>query len=402
MDAQMIFSVTELNGYVAALLSADPHLKEVMVRGEISGFKRHSSGHFYFSLKDEGALVDCVMFRSYAQQMDFRPEDGQQVVVSGTATIYAKSGRFQLYVTSMERSGEGALYRKFIELKNRLEKEGLFDSEKKKPIPFLPETVGIVTSGTGAAIQDIMQIIGRRFPKMNLLLCPVKVQGDGAALEIAAGVREINRNKAADVIIVGRGGGSMEDLWAFNEPEVAYAIFESEIPVISAVGHETDFTIADFVADLRAPTPSAAAELAVPEYDVLTALLRDYAERLSGVLERDLERRRSRLDLMYRSPGFVNIRLRIGDERQNLDGLAERMERAVSDRTERERHRLEKFLAGLSALSPDSVMERGYSIVRDANGNLIKSRAGLHVDDRVRIRFSDGTAGAVVTDLSEK
>ena len=400
MQEQLVFSVSELNEYVSALLTADPNLRAVTVKGEISGFKRHSSGHLYFSLKDENALVDCVMFRTYVQQLDFRPEDGQQVCVRGSASIYTKSGKFQLYVQEMESAGAGALYKKFMELKARLEQEGLFDSAHKKEIPYLPNTVGIVTSGTGAALQDILQITRRRFPGMNITLCPVKVQGEGSAKEIADGIREMNRINAADVLIVGRGGGSMEDLWAFNEPEVAYAIYDSVIPIISAVGHETDFTIADFVADLRAPTPSAAAELAVPEYEGLKAVLDDDFNRLSGVLERDLNRRKDKLNILYRSPGFLQVQMRLADGRLTLDNVEERMLRAMQDKLTKERHALEQCLVGLKTLSPDAVLERGFTMVRDSGGNVIKSVAGIRESDSLQVRFRDGTVETEVTKIT--
>ena len=396
----MIFSVSELNEYVGALLSADPNLRDIRVSGEISGFKRHSSGHLYFSLKDPNAVVRCVMFRTYAQQLDFRPEDGLKVCIHGSAALYGKDGSFQLYVREMEASGAGDLYARFMALKAELEKEGLFDGDHKKPVPYLPECVGIVTSGTGAALQDILQIIGRRFPKMNISLCPVRVQGEGAALEIAAGIREMNRAGAADVLIVGRGGGSIEDLWAFNEPEVARAIYDSNIPVISAVGHETDFTIADFVADLRAPTPSAAAELAVPEYDGLRAVLDDDSNRLSGVLERDLNRRRDKLSILYRSPGFLQVQMRLADGRQTLENAADRMTRAVQDRLTRERNTLGQYMAGLKTLSPDAVLERGFSMVRDSKGNVVKSVAGLGEKDILSVRFRDGVAETEVVKIT--
>ena len=395
-QAEMIFSVSELNEYVAALLSADPNLRSVRVRGEISGFKRHSSGHLYFSLKDANAVVQCVMFRQYAQRMTFRPEDGQQVTVSGAATIYSRDGKFQVYVQEMENTGKGDLYARFMKMKEDLEREGLFDPSHKKPIPYLPGRVGIVTSGTGAALQDILQIIGRRFPTMNLVLCPVRVQGDGAAQEIADAISEMNRLRAADVLIVGRGGGSIEDLWAFNEPVVARAIYDSGIPVISAVGHETDFTIADFTADLRAPTPSAAAELAVPELEKIRLLLDRDRERLDGILGRDLTRRRDRLSLLYRSPGFMQAQMRLSEERNRLDAAAERMLRGMNDKSVLERHRLERIHDRLEALSVQSVLDRGFTMVCGPGGHPVKSVEELSGGDAVEVRFRDGTADAEI------
>lgn len=396
----VVFSVSELNEYVGLLLSGDPMLREVRVRGEISGFKRHSSGHLYFSLKDAGALVRCVMFRQYAQQLALRPEEGQQVCISGSASLYARDGSFQLYVRDMESLGAGALYQRFLALKASLEAEGLFDASHKQPIPTLPKTVGIVTSGTGAALQDILQIVNRRFPGMGLALCPVRVQGDGAAEEIAAGIAQMNLAHAADVLIVGRGGGSIEDLWAFNEPVVARAIYQSSIPVISAVGHETDFTIADFVADLRAPTPSAAAELAVPELSALQETLSDTATRLDGVLERGLQRRRDRLELLQRSHGFLQLPMRLAGERQLLDVQRERLERACAERLTESRRRVSEARTGLEALSPAGVLQRGFVMVRDADGKVVSSAKGLLRGTCVDLRFYDGTAQAEILSTS--
>ena len=393
---EMIFSVSELNEYVSALLSADPNLRSVRVRGEISGFKRHSSGHLYFSLKDANAVVQCVMFRQYAIRMSFRPEDGQQVTVSGAASIYTRDGKFQIYVQEMESAGRGDLYARFMKMKEDLEKEGLFDESHKKPIPFLPGRVGIVTSGTGAALQDILQIIGRRFPTMNLVLCPVRVQGEGAAQEIADAVSEMNRLHAADVLIVGRGGGSIEDLWAFNEPVVARAIYESGIPVISAVGHETDFTIADFAADLRAPTPSAAAELAVPELEKIRLVLDRDWERLDGILGKDLSRRRDKLRLLIRSPGFMQAQMRVSEERTRLDAAAERMLRGMNEKAVSERHRLERMHDRMEALSVQSVLDRGFTMICASDGHPVKSVKELSAGDTVGVRFRDGTADAEI------
>ncbi len=403
MEEILTLSVSQLNEYVGVLLSADPTLRELRVRGEISGFKRHSSGHLYFSLKDEGALVRCVMFRQYAQQnLRFRPEDGQQVIVSGSAALYARDGSFQLYVRDMESMGAGALYQRFLALKTQLEAEGLFDTAHKKQIPCLPKCVGIVTSGTGAALQDILQIVGRRFPKMNLCLCPVRVQGDGAAEEIAAGIRQMNRAGAADVLIVGRGGGSVEDLWAFNEPEVARAIYESGIPVISAVGHETDVTIADFAADLRAPTPSAAAELAVPEEAAIRTALLDHAARLSKVLQNDLARRRDKLRLLHRSPGFLSAGMRLAGERQRIDEAHERMLRACAEGLRARRNVLTRMQAQLAALSPGAVLARGFALVRDAEGGVITAAARVSPQDKISICFADGSAAAQILSVTIK
>ena len=398
----MIFSVSELNAYVGGLLGADPHLRDLTVRGEISGFKRHSSGHLYFSLKDERALVRCVMFKGQAMQLDFRPEDGMQVCISGYAALYARDGSFQVYAQSMEREGAGALYARFLALKEQLEREGYFDASHKKPIPFLPRCVGVVTSGTGAAIQDVLQIIGRRFPKMPICLCPVKVQGEGAAGEIAAGIRAMNRARAADVLIVGRGGGSIEDLWAFNEPEVARAIWESEIPVISAVGHETDFTIADFVADLRAPTPSAAAELAVPSYADCAETLAVLDGRLRRSLDAGLRSRRDRLHLLQNSAGFHMATQRVSDGRFELDALSERLCRGAERTLLAKRQRLERLHGALAALNPDAVLQRGYAMICDEAGHVLSSVADVQLQEQIAVRLSDGRLTATVNNIEKK
>lgn len=399
---EMIFSVSELNAYVGGLLSADPHLRNLTVRGEISGFKRHSSGHLYFSLKDERALVRCVMFKGQALQLDFRPEDGMQVCISGYAALYARDGSFQVYAQTMAREGAGALYARFLALKEQLEREGYFDAAHKKPIPFLPRCVGVVTSGTGAAIQDVLQIIGRRFPNMPICLCPVRVQGEGAAGEIAAGIRAMNRAGMADVLIVGRGGGSIEDLWAFNEPAVAMAIWESELPVISAVGHETDFTIADFVADLRAPTPSAAAELAVPSYADCEETLAVLGGRLRRSLDAGLRSRRDRLHLLQNSAGFHMAAQRVSDDRIGLDALSERLCRGVERTLLDQRQRLERLHGALAALNPDAVLQRGYAMICDESGRVLSSVFDVRPQEQIAVRLSDGRLTATVNNIEKK
>ena len=302
----------------------------------------------------------------------------------------------------MAREGAGALYARFLALKEQLEREGYFDASHKKPIPFLPRCVGVVTSGTGAAIQDVLQIIGRRFPKMPICLCPVKVQGEGAAGEIAAGIRAMNRARTADVLIVGRGGGSIEDLWAFNEPEVARAIWESEIPVISAVGHETDFTIADFVADLRAPTPSAAAELAVPSYADCAETLAVLDGRLRRSLDAGLRSRRDRLHLLQNSAGFHMAAQRVSDGRFELDALRERLCRGAERTLLAKRQRLERLHGALAALNPDAVLQRGYAMICDEAGHVLSSVADVQLQEQIAVRLSDGRLTATVNNIEKK
>jgi len=398
MEEQLIpvFSVSELNEYVGALLSIDPNLSDIRVSGEISGFKRHSSGHLYFSLKDENALVRCVMFRQQAMRLSFRPEDGMQVVLVGRASLYQKDGSFQLYANALQKSGEGELFKKFLALKAELEKKGYFAEERKRPIPFLPGRVGVVTSGTGAAVQDILNIISRRFPRMPVVLASVRVQGQGAAQEIAHAIGRMNEENAADVLIVGRGGGSMEDLWAFNEPVVAEAIVNSRIPVISAVGHEADFTIADFAADLRAPTPSAAAELAVPEMDAVYEAVRSLSERMRRSLNAAVEKMRANVRLFASANAFRLLERKVADSRQTLDLTREHATRGALERVRTARAALEQARAKLVALDPDAVLERGYAMIADPAGKPVSGVKVLKPNDRVSIRMHDGTAEAAI------
>lgn len=389
-------TVSELNAYVAALLAGDEALHGLRVVGEISGFKRHTSGHLYFSLKDANAVVRCVMFRSQAIRLRFQPRDGMQVTLTGYASLYERDGSFQLYAMVLEERGAGELYQEFMARKARLEAEGYFDESQKKPVPFLPRCVGVITSETSAAVQDVLQILGRRFPGMPVALAPVRVQGAGAAEEIAGAIRRMDALRAADVLIVGRGGGSIEDLWAFNELCVAEAIHDCQTPVISAVGHETDFTIADFVADLRAPTPSAAAELAVPEKDALYAALSDDSARMRNALLHAVATRRARVELMTASQAFFRMRTRILAERQAIDGSMERMRRASLDALRMRRALLDTHSERLRALSPLGVLERGYALVRDADGAAITNAASLHSGQTVTVQMRDGRAEAVV------
>ena len=391
-----VFRVSELNEYVSLVLAGDPNLSDLRVSGEISGFKRHSSGHLYFSLKDESALVRCVMFRQQAMRLNFQPQDGMQVLLYGRASLYEKDGTFQLYANYLKKSGEGELYLRFLRLKKELEERGWFDEARKRPIPFLPRRVGVVTSGTGAAVQDILNIIQRRFPRMPVVVYSVRVQGAGAAEEIAKAIYKMNREKAADVLIVGRGGGSMEDLWAFNETAVAEAIFQSEIPIISAVGHETDFTIADFVADLRAPTPSAAAELAVPEMEACYEAVKLQARQMRRALNARLERMRDAVKLFASSKAFRLLEHKLMSERQSLDSLREYASRGAKERILAARAEISRMAGQLSALNPSAVLERGYAILTDPAGRALGGIAQMQTGDRVNIRMHDGIAAATI------
>ncbi len=393
--AQRVLTVTQLNEYVGNLLNGDPVLRTLRVQGEISGFKRHSSGHMYFQLKDENAVLRCVMFRSAAMGVGFMPQDGMKVIVDGYASLYTKDGQFQLYAQAMQKDGEGELYQRFLLLKTKLEALGYFDTERKRPIPFLPKKVGVVTSGTGAALQDILQIIRRRFPNMDVVVCPVLVRGAGAAADIASGIRAMNAYGDVSVLIVGRGGGSMEDLWAFNEPEVVKAVFESRIPIISAVGHETDITLCDFTADLRAPTPSAAAELAVPAYDGLLQRVDELsAGRLPRALYRNITVKGQRIALLMRARGFSAANHRATLERRRLEHTAKKLEDGAVKTLLQYRTRVETLLHRLQALSPGAVLERGYAIVTDGEGRVLYTASSMETGMPIVLHMNDGAAQA--------
>ncbi|MDL2258543.1 exodeoxyribonuclease VII large subunit [Eubacteriales bacterium OttesenSCG-928-K08] len=399
---QRTLSVSQLNEYVGGLLGRDPLLRGLNVQGELSGFKRHTSGHMYFSLKDENALVRCVMFRQDAQDINFRPTDGMQVVVEGRAAMYAASGQFQLYVQQMRQQGEGELYRRFLLLKTKLEAQGYFSQERKRSLPLLPTCVGIVTSATGAALQDILNVIGRRFPKMNVLLCPALVQGVDAADEIAAAIRALNQNKRASVIIVARGGGSMEDLWAFNEMPVAQAIYDSEIPVITGVGHETDFTIADFVADYRAPTPSAAAEISVPEYDTLMQHVDElYSKRLPNALENCISQKRSKLDMLIKTREFLAVEHHINVLNERLLLANQKLNANIEKVLRERRSRLENRLTALAPLSVKNMLQRGFAVVSATDGRPIKTIEQMKTGETIKISMHDGAAQAKIEQIQK-
>ncbi|MBE5785702.1 MAG: exodeoxyribonuclease VII large subunit [Clostridiales bacterium] len=397
MQNGYVLSVTQLNEYVAGLLQRDVLLRGLTVRGEVSGFKRHSSGHVYFSLKDSGALIRCVMFRQDAMACHTVFADGMEIVATGNASLYVRDGSYQLYVKSVQREGEGELYRRFLMLKTRLQAKGYFDEARKKPIPALPKCVGIVTSATGAAVRDIISVARRRFPKMNLLLCPVAVQGVGAAEEIAEGIRRMNEVGKADVLIVGRGGGSMEDLWAFNEEVVAQAIFESRIPVVSAVGHETDFSIADFVADLRAPTPSAAAELCVPEVDTLLYALDTARETLLQATKNTLQRRRDKVEMLRSSSAFARPSHAVETAKNSLMAIEMQMLGALSANIQTAKQKHAVLQGQLLALSPAATLKRGFALVKDKNGVYHGSAKALLMQEHVTLCFHDGSVNAVIS-----
>ncbi len=396
-------TVTELNEYVKMLIDKAPPLTDVYVKGEISNFKNHyGTGHFYFTLKDDGGLIRSVMFRSSAGKLKFMPEDGMKVVAHGRVSAFVRDGQYQLYVDSMEPDGVGALYIAFEQLKRKLEAEGLFDPARKKKLPKIPTRVGIITSATGAAVRDMINVAGRRFPYAKLLLYPALVQGPDAPPQLIAGVRYFNENDAADVIILGRGGGSLEDLWAFNDEGLARTVAASRIPVISAVGHETDFTICDFAADVRAPTPSAAAELALPETEELKRKINNIISRESAVLSQVIARRREYLSRLSASRSLTNPMAYLDDKRMLLASLTDRMGMAENTALSLKTARLQGAVGKLEALNPLSVLSRGFSAVFDGNGEVIKAAKQLHVGDTVSFRLSDGEADAEIRSVRSK
>ena len=398
MPGETIFTVTKLNEYASRILQNDPRLRSIRVSGEISGFKCHSSGHLYFNLKDEGAVISCVMFRSAASKLPFSPRDGLNVVVRGSVSIYAKDGKYQLYAEGMREAGEGELYRRFLLLKAKLEAEGLF--ENSRPLPALPRTIGVATSATGAALQDIVNIVRRRFPSMNLLLAPCQVQGPSAPREIAAAVRALRRFRQVDVIIVGRGGGSYEDLSCFNDEQVARAIASSPVPVVSAVGHETDFTIADFAADLRAPTPSAAAELCCPVLADLESALRSAASEMEMNASDRLSYSRSALDMLLSGAAMANPKHSLEIRRERLASAGREADTRMKTALLSAQQSLSAMREKLHALSPAAVMDRGYSIVVDKHGEPIAGAGDLEIGQDIGVIMSGGRAKATVRQIS--
>lgn len=396
-------TVAQLNRYVNALLERDASLNPVMVKGELSGFKTYPSGHLYFTLKDEEASVSCVMFKGNASRLRFRPENGQKVILTARAALYDRDGRFQLMVSEMTADGIGDLYLAFEQLKSRLAGEGLFDQAHKKRIPLLPRAIGVVTSPAGAVIRDIIQVLSRRFPNFRLQLIPVPVQGEGAAAAIAAAIRRFNSLRSVDVLIVGRGGGSLEDLWAFNEEPVARAVYESAIPVISAVGHETDFTICDFVADLRAPTPSAAAELAVPVRREQEVKISQLQNQLALSLGRRLDRQRQRLQHILQNK-IIRRPLELVDRRRlDLDRLDLALRQAMQGRFGSFERAYSIQTGKLDALSPLKVLARGYGLVRSvATGRALLSTALVNRGDQIDVWLSDGVLRCDVQQVNDR
>ncbi|MFO1443526.1 exodeoxyribonuclease VII large subunit [Bacillus sp. Bva_UNVM-123] len=446
MKEQRYLTVTALTKYIKRKFDADPHLQDVMVKGEISNFKQHSSGHMYFTLKDEKARVLAVMFSSHNRSMKFSPENGMKILIRGDLSVYEPSGQYQIYVKEMQPDGIGDLYLAFEQLKEKLEKEGLFSLQAKKPLPKFPKTIGVVTSPTGAAIRDIITTIKRRYPITKIIIFPALVQGEQAAPSIVKAINMANENKIVDVLIVGRGGGSIEELWAFNEEMVARAIFQSQIPIISAVGHETDFTIADFVADLRAPTPTGAAEMAVPHIDDLIERVLDRQSRIIRATKERVTGQQERLARIQKSYAFRYPQKLYEQKLEQVDKLTEQLERGtmrlLEAKVERSKNLQKRLLRGnpqeilnrskeqqekcdkrlframgniyskkekefshlvstLEALSPLKIMDRGYSLVYSKQKTLIKQTNQVKINDQINVKVSDGSFICEVKEIGE-
>lgn len=388
-------TVTQLNKYLKDRFDEDENLGAILVKGEISNFKNHYTGHLYFTLKDENSLIKCIMFKSYAERLAFKPKDGMKVMVFGSVSVFERDGVYQIYVKSMMEDGMGDLHEQFEQLKAKLEAEGLFDESHKKPIPLYPKVLGVLTSQTGAVIRDIINVSTRRNPNVYIRLLPVPVQGPGAAEKIAEKIKVMNEKKLADVLIIGRGGGSLEDLWPFNEEIVARAIYDSELPIISAVGHETDFTIADFVADLRAPTPSAAAELAVPDVYELKQKINNYQNRYRLALKKKNELMRLRYEKCMKSRVFTDPLRRIRDMDVTVDSYIQRLENKMKIIHKDSQSSYIKLVSKLDTLSPLKTLTRGYSLTEKDN-KIVKSAKELEKDDKVKLKFSDGEKDAII------
>ena len=399
---QQILSVGQLNEYIKMLMDGNPLLQSVMIRGEISNFTNHyKTGHFYFSLKDEAALVRAVMFRSYAARVGFVPENGMKVILHGRISVFPRDGQYQIYVDEMMPDGVGALYLAYEQLKRKLEEEGLFDPARKRPLPRFPSRIGVITSPTGAAVRDMIQILGRRFPVADVVLYPALVQGTGAPESLMRGLSVFASELAVDLIIIGRGGGSAEDLWAFNNEQLARAVAASPVPVISAVGHETDFTICDFVADLRAPTPSAAAELAVPDINELRQGLLGAQERLLSLLSGRLKEARARVDRYAGAAVLRSPRRYLEERAMAVAFLEKRLTHAVDAATERARTDFGALTAKLETLNPLSVLARGYAAVFNDAGESVTDACALRTGETLDICLAKGRVQAVVTEIRE-
>lgn len=402
MQNTLVLSVSQLNRYIKMNFDADENLANIFISGEISNFTNHyRTGHLYFTLKDDSAAVRAVMFNSSAKRLKFMPEDGMKVIARGRVSVYEASGQYQLYVDDMQPDGVGALNLAYEQLKEKLQKEGLFSELHKKPLPPYPEKVGVITSPTGAAVRDIINVLGRRFPYAEIVFCPVLVQGDGAHLQLTDAVNLFNSERAADVIIIGRGGGSIEDLWEFNDEGLVRAVYNSDIPVISAVGHETDFTICDFVADMRAPTPSAAAELAVPDANELQYALSALKNRMFLNVSSGIADRRSRLEYLTSKGALKSPDEMLSNRSQRLDTAFSKMLSSYENRIGGKKVEFISAATALSKLDPMSVLMRGFAFVSDKNGKNVYSSQALAKGDKINVRFHDGSAACEVKEITQ-
>ena len=399
--AQTVLSITQLNEYIRSRMEEDPALSQVAVRGEISNYKLYPSGHHYFTLKDENSALKCVMFKGNALRLRFRPENGMKVIAMGKVSVFPRDGAYQLYCTAMAMDGVGDLYAAFEQLKKKLAAQGLFDPAHKKPLPKYPGTIGIITSSAGAAIHDMLRILRKRYPMTRVRLLPVRVQGAEAPGEIAAAIGYANHFKLADLLIVGRGGGSIEDLWAFNDEQVAYAIYHSEIPVISAVGHEPDVTISDYVADLRAATPSNASELAVPDQDALRQSLDAMSAAMASALSRQMKAARQHLNVLSQSPALRSPMGYIEQRGKGLELLKNRLIAAQNQQLTQKNSRYIAAVSKLDVMSPLKVLSRGYAMAQRENGEILRSVRQAEIGERLELSLSDGKLRATVMDKEE-
>lgn len=388
-------TVEELNKYIKQKFDGDEYLNNVYVKGEISNCKIHYTGHIYFTLKDEHSLIKCIMFKSYTPHLSFKPQDGMKVMVFGTVSVFERDGAYQIYCKAMKQDGIGSLFEAYEKLKAKLEEEGLFSETHKKEIPQFPKTIGVLTAETGAVIRDIINVATRRNPNVHIRLLPVPVQGAGAAEKIVAGIEKINNEKLADVIILGRGGGSLEDLWPFNEEAVARAIYKSEIPIISAVGHETDYSISDFVADLRAPTPSAAAELAVPNMSDVIYTINSYENGYKIALKKKVELMKLQYEKCMNLRVFKEPLQRINEKSVFLDMNVKNIKNSIQKKLESNKHNFAQVVSRIDTLSPMKTLTRGYSIAQKDN-KIIKKASDLKKGDNISVTFSDGSINANV------
>lgn len=396
-----IHSVSEVNNFIKQLLASTPILSSIMVRGEISNFKCYASGHCYFTLKDASSALKCVMFRSQAQHLRFQPVNGLSVIASGNIAVYERDGVYQLYVDSLAPEGKGDLALAYEQLKNRLAAEGLFAKDRKKALPKFPKKIGVVTSLSGAVLRDIYHVIKRRWPAVQLVLYPVQVQGEFSAKQVALAIEFFNTKYAVDVMIVGRGGGSMEDLWSFNEEVVVRAIAASKIPIISAVGHETDFSLADFAADVRAATPSQAAELAVPDRDELKRYVVRMQRQLAQMARRELNERRLRLQACQKNKLLQRPELLLADRRQRLDNLISKLRQCLDENITVKNHQLSLALEKLSVLNPAKTLQRGFALV-EHGGKIVTRVQEVKKGDKLQLTFSDGKVSVVAADVTRK